>query len=143
MFVKNRPVLFISSVYPFLLSLNINDIVANHQSKLTFYDKQQIHIVCEVYSYPRAVLQLSLNQQIINTNETIDCLNDDFSTVLLSNSLCLSQTNWRIRLRINTTLDLSSEHHEQILTCSVIDFPFGNTWRHSTYIQFIETKGKS
>jgi len=120
----------------------MNNIPMSDQSIFSFYDKQHASIFCEIYSYPKSTLQFTLNKQIIHVNETIDCLNDDLSTILLSNSLCLSQTNWRIRVRINTTLYLSEEHHKQNLTCSIIDFPYGNSWNDSVNIQFIEIIGK-
>jgi hypothetical protein len=112
------------------------------QSIFWFDDKQQVKIFCEIYSYPKSTLQFQLNNQSIQSNETIDCLNDDLSTILLSNSLCLSQTNWRIRVRISTTINLSEKYNTQNLTCSVINFPYGNSWKYSTSIQFIEIKGK-
>ncbi|CAF1586889.1 unnamed protein product [Rotaria sp. Silwood1] len=128
-------------VTPFSFSLNINDISMNDQSIFWFYDTQRINILCEIYSYPKSILQFNLNHQIIHSNETIDCLYDDLSTILLSNSLCILQTNWRIRVRINTTIYLSKEYNEQNFTCSIINFPYGNTWKHSTCIQLIEIKG--
>lgn len=114
----------------------------NNQSLFEFYDKQRIDILCEVYSYPKSTLQLTLNDKMIQTDETIDCFYDDLSTSLLSNSLCLSQTNWRVRVRINKILYLSKEYDRQNLTCSVIDFPYGNSQKHSACIQLMERKGK-
>jgi hypothetical protein len=111
------------------------------ESIFWFSDKQQVNISCEIYSYPKSTLQFVLNNQIIQVNETIDCLNDDLSTILLSNSLCLLQTNWRIRVRISTTMYLSKEFNQQNLTCSVRNFPYGNSWNYSTRIQFIEIEG--
>ncbi|CAF1007423.1 unnamed protein product [Rotaria sordida] len=130
-------------VSPFSFSLNINDISMKDQSIFWFYDTQHINIVCEIYSYPKSILQFYLNHQIIHSNEIIDCLYDDLSTVLLSNSLCLLQTHWRIRVRINTTIYLSKENNEQNFTCSIINFPYGNTWKYSTCIQFIEIEKKT
>ncbi|CAF4446993.1 unnamed protein product, partial [Adineta steineri] len=87
-------------VSPFLFSVNINNIPMKNKSIFSFSDKQQINLICEIYSYPKSILQIRLNNQIIHVQETIDCFNDDLSTILLSDSLCLSQTNWRIRVRI-------------------------------------------
>ena len=112
------------------------------QSIFRFSDKEHVNIRCEIYSYPKAPLQLRLNNQNIRLKEFIDCLNDDLSSISLSDSLCLSQTNWRVRVRINTTLYLTREYHEQHLTCSVVDFPYGDSWHYSTDIQFIEIIGK-
>ncbi|CAF2973773.1 unnamed protein product [Rotaria socialis] len=125
---------------PFLFSLNINDTSTNDQSIFWFDNKQRINILCETYSYPKSILQLSLNHQIIQAEETIDCVYDDLSTILLSNLLCLSQTNWRIRVRINTTLYLSREYNKKNLTCSIIKFPYGNIWKYSTSIELVEKK---
>ncbi|CAM2704494.1 unnamed protein product [Rotaria socialis] len=130
-------------VAPFLFSLNINDTSTNDQSIFWFDNKQRINILCETYSYPKSILQLSLNHQIIQAEETIDCVYDDLSTILLSNLLCLSQTNWRIRVRINTTLYLSREYNKKNLTCSIIKFPYGNIWKYSTSIELVEKKEKS
>ncbi|CAF3467021.1 unnamed protein product [Rotaria socialis] len=127
-------------VAPFLFSLNINDTSTNDQSIFWFDNKQRINILCETYSYPKSILQLSLNHQIIQAEETIDCVYDDLSTILLSNLLCLSQTNWRIRVRINTTLYLSREYNKKNLTCSIVKFPYGNIWKYSTSIELVEKK---
>ncbi|CAF1042307.1 unnamed protein product [Adineta steineri] len=129
-------------VSPFLFSVNINNIPMKTKSIFSFSDKQKINLICEIYSYPKSTLQIRLNNQIIRVQETIDCFNDDLSTILLSDSLCLSQTNWRIRVRINTTLYLTEKHNKQNLICSVINFPYGNSWNYSSEIQFLESIGK-
>jgi len=134
---------FFFLVSPSLFSLNINNISLKDQSIFLFNDKQSINIFCEIYSYPKSILEFHLNNQIIDSNQTIDCFNDDLSVILLSNTLCLLQTNWRIRVRISTTIYLSKKHNQQNLTCSVIHFPHGSSWKYSTGIQFIEIKGKS
>ena len=129
-------------VSPLLFSLNINNIPFKDQSIFLFYDKQRVNIVCETYSYPKSILQFALNNQIIHSNKTIDCFYDDLSPILLSDLLCLSQTNWLVHVRISTTMYLSKEHSQKNFTCSIINFPYGRLWRYSTCIQFIEKKGK-
>jgi hypothetical protein len=112
------------------------------QSIFFYHNEQYVNIFCEIYSYPKSILQLTLNNQIIDRNETIDCFNDDLSTILLSDLSCLSQINWRIRVRINIAINLSKEHDQHNLTCLVSDFSYGNSWKYSKRIQFIQIKGQ-
>lgn len=113
----------------------------NH-SVFAYGDAQRISVMCEVYSYPRSSLQLLWNNRsLVPQHQTSDCFNDDLSTIVLTDASCLSQTNWRIRVRITSVIDLSHTHDREELTCFVHGFPYGTQASHSTSVQLIKGKG--
>jgi hypothetical protein len=136
-FFFKRESLYLVSPSSFLL--NINNHHQKDQSIYWFDDQESLSIFCEIYSYPKSILEFSLNNQLMPSAESIDCFNDDRSTILLSNSLCLAQTNWRVRAHITTTISLSTN---QNFTCAVKHFPYGTSWKHSINIQLLEKKGR-
>ena len=130
-------------VVPSSMRFKINNLSYEDRSIFFFDLDEQVNIVCEIYSYPQSTLQLLFNDQITSFNETIDCFNEDLSTIILSNSLCRVQTNWRIRVRISTTLTSTRQHSKGNLTCSVSHFPYGKLWHSSMTIEFQEKQSKN
>jgi hypothetical protein len=107
-------------------------------SLFPFVDQQDVHVTCEVSSYPKATLQFIFNDQpLFPIDETIDCISEDQATIPLDKSVCLSQTNWRIRVRISNFIHLRAEHDGQTLACALRDFPYGNAWNSSLGVRLI------
>ena len=126
-----------SLVSPLSLSASLNDITQEDRSIFFYDDDQSVNISCEIYSYPKSTLQIRLDNQTLPSIESIDCFNDDHhSTLFLSDSSCLSQTNWRIRVRRHTSIKLSLNHSKSHLTCLVNHFPYGISWHLSITIEF-------
>ena len=129
-------------VAPSLLQLQLDKRPMKNQSVFHYDDGQRVSVMCEVYSYPRSSLQLTWsNRSLVPQHQTSDCFNDDLSTIVLTDASCLSQTNWRIRVRITSVIDLSHAHDREELTCSVQGFPYGIGATHSTSVQLIRGKG--
>ena len=130
-------------VSPFSLRLNLNQHSMRDASLFSFVDRQDLRVTCEVSSYPRSTLQFIFNHQpLLPLDETVDCISEDLAIIPLGKSMCLSQTNWRIRVRISTVIHLRNEHDGQTLTCALRDFPYGNAWNSSLGVQFIRKAGE-
>ncbi|UJR31870.1 hypothetical protein I4U23_019344 [Adineta vaga] len=142
--VRFENMLFYLHIYvlPYSFSLIINNISMENQATCWFHIQQYVNITCEIYSYPKSQLELILNNKLLLNKENIDCFNDDLSTIVLSNALCLSYNNWRVRVQISTSLYLTKEYNEQSISCSLIDFPHDNAWNYSTIVHLRERIGK-
>ena len=104
------------------------------------FRSQRLDISCEISSYPKSTLVFIQNSnQILSFNETIDCFHDNQHN-FLSNRFCLQQTHWQQRIRITTNILVVDQLN---LTCAVTHFPYGNLWKTSRHIQFIQRKGKN
>jgi hypothetical protein len=129
-------------VSPYALQLFVDYRPVANMSVFILDFQPSIDVTCEIYSYPRTHLELTWNNQTLSSiNETLDCVNDDRSTTFLSTSLCSMQSNWRFRIRITTTIELTNTTDAHRLQCTTTDFPYGYPSAMFVQVRFLHGKG--
>lgn len=126
-------------VLPRAFQWQVNQTSVANSSLFFFHVNQSVEVACEIHSSPRTRLTLNWKTRKhspLQTKETVECINEDLSTIYLAMNLCLEQRNWRLRVRIQATLRLTIDDHGHELTCSSDDFLNGTAAKSSIQMQF-------